>query len=305
MRENNDILDSIERYTKGKMGLEEKLVFEKELASDESLREQLEFSQIVDQMIIGNETWKLKEQMQKDLYKPKPKWGKYLAVSLFALVASAGLFFVFDKKEDKVKVASPVTVVSEKVKQAERQVDIQKKTVSAETKTAVIQEKKTSVETVTKTPEFETAVIEPNVVRTVFVSASVQTTVLSPNMASKQSVSLPDKTTSNVSLNDEVEPQSEHAPKIVESKKQQASYVFNPEYDSSWPIPYDADKQATSIKILEKGGKVFFQTTVSASQPTEWKGESNTGLVLGMGIYFFTIEYADGSVDEGSIVVTR
>ena len=100
----------------------------------------------------------------------------------------------------------------------------------------------------------------------------------------------------------------ENAKKVIVGEKKCAvrkEYVFNPEYDSSWPIPYDNEKQTSSFKILEKSGKVFFQTSVSASHPTEWKGESNTGLILGMGLYFFTIEYVDGSVDEGSIVVTR
>lgn len=304
MKENSDILDKIELYSKGKMRLEEKLAFENELATDEALREQFEFSQIVDQMIIGNETLKLKEQMQKDLYNTKPKWGSYLAVSLFALVASAGLFMVFNIKNEKSQIEKSVVVVPKITKQVERQTETQKSTVPTSNKKAMSQEKKTSVEAATKSPEFKTVAIEPKEVQSVSVPVSAQI-VSSPNATSKQSVTLPIKTTPNVDLTGKVETPVEHAPKMVESKKQQASYVYNPEYDSSWPIPFDADKQATSINILEKGGKVFFQSSVSASYPTEWKGESNTGLVLGLGLYFFTIEYADGSVDEGSIVVTR
>ncbi len=370
MKENSDILDKIELYTKGKMRLEEKLAFEKELATDELVREQFEFSQIVDQMIIGNETLKLKEQMQKDLYNTKSNIGKYLAVSLFALIASAGLFFVFDKKEENViKEVSPVTGVPQKINQIEKQVEIQKNTISAKTKTAVIQENKSSIKSNVNSPntsESKVASVQPEMVQNISVPTSAQA-ISAQNVASKQNVTLALKQDPCASLEGDVEFYTspsckgqetgevhlktetvkgglapftftigdrkaknhidrlaagqyslfikdangcsvENVKKVVVAEKKcinKIEYVYNPEYDSSWPIPYDADKQATSVKILEKGGKVFFQTAVSSSQPTEWKGESNTGLTLGMGIYFFTIEYADGSVDEGSIVVTR
>jgi len=82
-------------------------------------------------------------------------------------------------------------------------------------------------------------------------------------------------------------------------------YIFNPDYDHSWGIPYDKDKKPTRIIIQEKGGRVFYQSAVNDFQPAEWNGDSNTGLVLSMGLYFLTIEYADRTVDEATIVVTK
>lgn len=94
---------------------------------------------------------------------------------------------------------------------------------------------------------------------------------------------------------------------VVSSKscKEKKEYAYNPEFDLSWVIPFDAQKEPKSFRIMDKGGKLFFQTTVTGSHPAEWKGESNQGLSLGSGLHFFYIEYTDGSVDEGSIIVTR
>lgn len=82
-------------------------------------------------------------------------------------------------------------------------------------------------------------------------------------------------------------------------------YIFNPDYDHSWSIPYDKDKKPMRIVIQEKGGRVFYQSAVSDFQPAEWNGDSNTGLVLSMGLYFLTIEYADRTVEEANIVITK
>lgn len=366
MRESSETLDTIERYTKGKMNLEEKLAFEKELASNESLREQLAFSQIVDQMIIGNEALKLKGQMQKDLRKPKSRVWTYLAVSLFVMTTCAGLFVVFSKKEDKPKVASPVSIASKTTKEEEKQVALQKPNIPTVTKTATVKEKKTSAQGQSITSEFKEASVQPAMVQDVSVPVSTQA-VDPTNAVSKQSLATTSKVDPCASLVGDVEFYTspsckgqetgevhlkvetvkgglapftfklgeksaknnfyglasgqyslfikdandctiENRKKVIVGEKKCAErkeYVFNPEYDQSWPIPYDHEKVASNFKILEKGGKVFFQTSVSASHPIEWRGESNTGLVLGMGLYFFAIEYADGSVDEGSIVVTR
>ena len=365
MKESNDILDTIERYTKNKMGVEEKVVFEKELATDESLRKQLQFSEIIDEMIIGNETWKLKEQMQKDLYSTTPKLGKYLAISVLMLATSAGLFVLFNR-EDKVKVETPITVEPKAIKQAQKQVEISKKIIFSKTKLPVSKEHKTSVQATSTTPEFKITSVQPEGDQTITVSSTAQV-VASPNVASKQNVTLSVKQDPCASLVGDVEfytiasckgqetgevrlkietikggtaPFSfklgeksasgyfdrlapgqytlfikdanncliENAQKVIVSEKKcvvKKEYIFNPEYDSSWPIPYDTEKQAIAIKILDKSGKVFYQSNVSTSHPAEWRGESNTGLVLGMGLYFFSIEYADGSFDEGSILVSR
>lgn len=82
-------------------------------------------------------------------------------------------------------------------------------------------------------------------------------------------------------------------------------HVFNPEYDHAWIIPYDKDKKPTRISILDKNGRVFYESGVSGHQPAEWKAESSTGMTLAMGLYFFHIEYADGDMDEGSIMITK
>ena len=366
MRESNETLDSIERYTKGKMSLDEKLVFEKELASNESLCEQLAFSQIVDQMIIGDETWKLKEQMQKDLYKSKYSIGKYLAISFFVLVTSAGLFMVFSKKEDKSEVATPASVAVKVRKQVEKKQAVQQSNTPTVSQIGSEQEKETSVKAQSITPESKVVSVQPELDQNVTALSSTQA-VVAPNVVSKQNLAVVAKIDPCASLVGDVEfytvascvgeesgelhikaesvkggnapfvfklgersaktrfeqlpagqysllikdakgCEVENVKKVMVGEKQcrkNKEYVFNPEYDPTWTIPYSKEKEAVSFKIVDKSGKLFYQTVVSAHQPTEWNGESNTGLILGMGLYFITIEYTDGSVDEGSIVVTR
>lgn len=64
------------------------------------------------------------------------------------------------------------------------------------------------------------------------------------------------------------------------------AYVFNPEYDRAWSVPYDRDKEAVNFVLIEKSGKVYYQSRVQNFQPEEWSGESNMGLSLGIGLYF-------------------
>jgi hypothetical protein len=83
------------------------------------------------------------------------------------------------------------------------------------------------------------------------------------------------------------------------------AYVFNPEYDRFWSVPYNRSKDPVKLVLIEKSGKVYYQSEVQNYQPEEWSGESNMGLGSGAGLYFFTIEYSDGSTDEGTITITR
>lgn len=82
-------------------------------------------------------------------------------------------------------------------------------------------------------------------------------------------------------------------------------YIFNVEYDHFWHIPYDPEKTPSSFKIVDKSGKLFYHSTVVGGNPEEWRGESNTGLELTTGLYFFTIEYADKSIDESPITIIK
>lgn len=100
----------------------------------------------------------------------------------------------------------------------------------------------------------------------------------------------------------------EHKQKVFvpeKNCKKPQQYVFNPDYDHSWAIPYDRDKKPTRVVIQEKGGRVFYQSAVSDFLPADWAGDSNTGLALSFGLYFLTIEYADSSMDEATVMVTK
>ncbi|MBC7391602.1 MAG: hypothetical protein H7329_20565 [Opitutaceae bacterium] len=371
MKESNEILDRIELYSKGKMSFEEKLSFEKELSSDDTLQNQLEFSQIVDRMIIAGEALKLKEQMGKDLNGSKTNAWSYLAGSVFLLSTIAGLFMLFNRKEDKPKIVNQVSISPKIIRRVENtegnRVEVQNPTLPIpKNKSVSKQEQKTNGSS--SLPEPKTVFIDPVSSTQMPVSGSnsgptvehEKTAVVQANtevikndlcasligeveynmvpsckgqetgevhlkagtvkggqgpfsfsMGNKSSQSSFSHLASgqySLFIRDANGCSVENSKKVVIGEKNcqaRKEYVFNPEYDPSWLIPFDTDKKAINFVIHEKSGKVFFQSTVSASQPSEWKGESNSGLTLGVGVYFFTIEYSDSSVDEGSIVVSR
>lgn len=82
-------------------------------------------------------------------------------------------------------------------------------------------------------------------------------------------------------------------------------YSYNPAFDGAWKIPYDEDKKAVSVKIIDKGGREVYSSHVQGGSPAEWNGESNTGSAIGVGYHTFLIEYSDGTVDKGAITILR
>src|SRR5690606_28748097 len=121
MSANEDILEKIERFTRGEMRADESALFEKQMRADKELAKQVEISRIVDQMVVGSEFLKLKDQMTKDLNKSKP----YNGTIIFALILliSAGLFFFITPKDNK-KAKRPDKVL---VKEDTKEVIIEKR----------------------------------------------------------------------------------------------------------------------------------------------------------------------------------
>ena len=370
MKESNEILDRIELYTTGKMSSVEKLAFEKELAANDGLRQQFEFSQLVDQMVIVGEASKLRKQMGKDLNKPNSRISTYLAAALIVAATCSGLYFLFNKNDEKVLVKAPV-IIEEKVSlpeelKEEKTIVISEPVSKDGVKTSITQEKQvannieptlpetnhTLVQPVTQNPGQTSGTIQPieqpkammETPKTEMTKKDVCAGLIGevefytvPSCKGQETgevhlksqtikggqapftITLGNKSGQNtfrqlaagqyaVIIRDANGCSVENNKKAVVSEKrcvEKKEYVFNPEYDPSWPIPFDTEKNPQGFKVFDKSGKMFYQVPVSSFQPADWKGESNTGLVLGMGMYFFSIEYTDGSVDEGSIVVSR
>lgn len=82
-------------------------------------------------------------------------------------------------------------------------------------------------------------------------------------------------------------------------------FTYNPGYDPAWVIPYDTHKNAKSIKIFDKSGREVFSAMVNNGIPSDWNGESNTGLNIGMGSHPYMIAYTDGTIEKGTIMIVR
>ncbi len=374
MSEEMDLLEKIERYTKGELGEEERRAFESQLETDLPLRKRLEASLAVEQIIIGYEALKLKEQMQKDLSAPKSAWKTYLPMALLVVGVGAALYTWQSQEtapvKEEAKKTEGISLPAPDKKQEEMSSPSGPGTIEKPDKNVTTQLKEEApVPTVLKeSPMPEKAGIE-----SALPMAMPPTAPASSEKAShpvKQAISLPEKgdpcntLQANVDFSAtpscagaetgtvRVDPASvkggtspfvfllgeKSAPSFFEhlapgkyrlfvrdargctaengkevvvpsmpckQSKQVKEFTFNPEYDPTWQIPYEREKEATSFRILDKAGNVFFRTTVVGGHPTDWRGESSTGQPLGLGLYFFAIDYADGSMDEGTIVITR
>ena len=372
MSSHDDILEKIEQYTSGKMSAQEKTVFEKQLSVDKDLQNQVEISRIVDEMIVGNEALKLKEQMSRDLSKTKSNFGVYLIPILFLLGVVTFYFLNINKdsnSKNELKKTATIVEKAESVFESSKIIESPKK-------------------------QFKIAEKPRPVIVSIGKSVN-KNSVVEENVAQKNSefknISRPitEKEKAVVSVNEQIEgPKIKHAQPLknpclnfkatldfytvasckgdengevhltnkrvdggtqpfvyylgekssssdfkyivpgqyelkvkdanncfftisndvfVKEKtcKKNQEFVFNPDHDGTWAIPYDKDKNAILFTMIDKAGKVFYQAQVNHFIPESWHGESTAGLALEIGLYFFSVEYADKSIDEGSILISR
>lgn len=365
MNLNEHLLEQFERYSKGQMNVLEQQLFESKLASDERLRHQLELSQIVDQMIVGEQALKLKEQMRKDLDKPRSTRGLYFLV--IALLGSVGIAtYCFTTLQNTTKSAE---------KEAQKDI-IHTQTPAIITKApeaihlpATPKHKATIARTVPIAPSSPLVDVQPTAPLAID-SVPMLTTPFQPiqNDLKHPTAVAPTQSDPCIGVRGQVSIRTvpscigkengelyistdavhgatapitfelgertststafdhlaagTYSTRIYDAKHchitapnevvitmkncaQQTHYVFNPEHDLAWNIPYTSEKEAINVRILEKSGKLFYQSQVIHGLPAEWKGESTTGASLGMGLYLYTVEYADGSIEEGTLLVSR
>lgn len=311
MTEETNILEQIDRYLEGSMGAEESASFEVQLAADTDLANLLEASQLAEEVVIGHEALKLKEQMGKDLAKPKSNVRNYLAgIILLACLGTGTYFSQSDKKE-----ASAI-LSTETVKSAEKTVSVLPESIPSK----VV--KKEAVSISHKQEKTISAVGEP----TYFTVGQVSNSKEDSKYQEAENKEVQQKPAHNLTI----EPLKEdNSPTYLSIKNEEQNttdakninetvndiqkktinsskeFSYNPAYDPAWNIPYDTNKKPKSVKILDKSGREVFQSTVLDFSPAEWNGESNTGLTLGVGYHLYFIEYADGTVDKGSLTILR
>jgi len=371
MSANEDILEKIERFTRGEMSADESALFEKQMKADKELAKQVEISRIVDQMVVGSEFLKLKDQMTKDLNKSKP----YNNTIIFALILliSAGLFFFITpkvnkkaKRPDKVLVKDTKEVILEKRKDTLIKPEI-KEEPSVYQKTEIVG-KKQSIPVKNKKIEIKEGVADKIITAPKAMIPDTQHHALSeketqtvridsinlikdpchnfkPDFEFYTTPSCKGEETGEVHIKQNrieggVKPLTFHLgnrvslanfDKVQAGKyelkvadaancqvvisnevwvkeitcKKNLEYIFNPDFDHAWVIPYDESKNPVFFKVLDKRGRPYYQVGVQGKLPSSWSGESNFGLTLDVGLYFFTIEYADKTIDEGTILISR
>jgi hypothetical protein len=313
MTEETKILEQIDRYLEGSMGEAESAFFEIQLASDVDLASLLEASQLTEEVVVGYEVLKLKEQMAKDLAKPTSNVRNYLIGAVLLACVGMGAYF---SQSDKKKIG---TIHSDE------KVDFVGKTVatSSEQKPSKVEGKHALIIPLSKTKSVEG---EPTYFTVGQVRNSKEDLKCQESKKEVENKDVQQKLAHNLTT----EPLKEdHSPSYFSSKKEEEKmtdskninetvndvqektinsskeFSYNPAYDPAWNIPYDTNKKPKSIKILDKSGREVFQSNVLDFSPAEWNGESNTGLAIGVGYHLYFIEYADGTVDKGSLTILR
>jgi len=360
MTEETNILEQIDRYLEGSMDMEESAIFEVRLAADNELASLLEASQLTEQVVIGHEALKIKEQMAKDLAKPKSNVRNYLiGAVLFACIGTGAYFSQNDRKEESaslpnemvkstektVNVVLPETVPSKGEKKQTTSISPKKvKTISAvgePTYFALDEATNPKVDAVLETTDeknkgvsiaipktdpcegvkiefdyYTTPSCKGESVGEIHVKSETIKGGISPYKfsvnkdANSESGNFSNLSAGTYQLtvkdaNECVTLHSKNALVLEKTCTSTKEFSYNPTYDATWSIPYDTNKKPKSIKILDKNGREVFQSNVLDFSPAEWNGESNTGLAIGVGYHLYFIEYADGSIDKGSLTILR
>ncbi len=302
-----EILEKIGLYTRGEMDPDDNAAFQRQIEADAQLQKKLEASLIVDQMVVAYEAIKLRAQMKKDLKGPSnTKWRIFLSAGSAVLLAGGALYSIFYLEKSPLKTATNTTPIQEKravVNKPQTIIQAPEKILSEPNRAVSIVKQKEQQAFIENKQEItnshvQQGLIEPTHQVTKISEDQIEVIKKPVDLKeTKSAVTVSDNTPLNNTEKEEVYPAAN-----TEKNKE---YVFNPDYDQSWTIPYNQQKEPKLFKILDKAGKLFFQIPVAGFHPSDWKGESNNGSSLGMGLYFFNIEYADGTLEEGSILVTR
>src|SRR4051812_21679466 len=100
-----ELVEKIERYSRGRLSPQDRLSFEKEIDADPLLKRRVEASRVVEEMVIGFEALKLKEQMQKDL-SPKFKWKLYAPIAILAVTLLVGSLYLYTREANSSVIKS-------------------------------------------------------------------------------------------------------------------------------------------------------------------------------------------------------
>lgn len=373
------IWEQIDRYLSGSMTAKEQELFKATMASDEQLAEMVEASQIANEVVIGHEVLKLKDQMSKDLKKPK-SLGTHIGIALLLVttMVAGGAYFINRLQEppkddksstqvqtktiaqndsaaglkdqkapekifQKKEVLTPSTQENVASNKKKDQKDAEKSTVKSTEvevstdKQIVDQEKNSAVKREETTIPKERPVPEKVDVCSGTIALTLYT---SPSCVNEHTGSIHINTQTvtggkapyrfsvhadgDFSTSDIVGlPAGNYTIYIKDANacsytyKQVATihqiacrdarkeYTYHLAHDPAWKIPYQADKTAKSISIVNKAGQEVYASSVYNGSPEEWNGESNTGLQVSLGYHVYTIVYIDNTVEQGSIIIVK
>ncbi|MBC7389222.1 MAG: SprB repeat-containing protein [Opitutaceae bacterium] len=88
----------------------------------------------------------------------------------------------------------------------------------------------------------------------------------------------------------------------IESKTCLKNYHFNPFIGEKWEIPLT--KLNAELTIKDNAGNTYFSTIIPAGSQEYWTGMSVNG-ELKPGYYLYLIQYADGSINQGSVTIVQ
>jgi len=268
----------IDNYLSGKLSAQENNAFEKEMAEDSALREDVFDRKVVNEIIIEKRFYDIAAGLRT------------------APTATASLLSKSIKRF--VGIGAAVTVIlftpyyfSKRAEQAiENTTAPEQKTETPETLTApavqetttdaiVLEEQPQANETVVPSTEENATVEEEKVVTTKKTSTATKTKKKAKSYILE--IPIDDPSAKGHGAN---------------------SYTFSASKGQSWKIPVKNHPQAT-ITIFNKQGDEVYSAELQKDKNTQWKGISNDGTKQKAGKYAYLLDFGNGDIEHGHVTI--
>ncbi|MBY0427015.1 MAG: hypothetical protein K2Q22_15380 [Cytophagales bacterium] len=352
------IYEEIDDYLKGKMSTDDRAKFERSMAADPTLSQQVKSQQLANEIVLTKGLMDLKSRIASDLASGRSVnkspwiwgWGGTLGI----LLMLASWFLIDHKPVSLARGKSPV--VAEKVQEKAQgkgismgmvsEKPIERKNSLGNNQTLIVPESvptqtpavmESGQNPISSHPTVEEAKLEQkmnipasNEKQTVDCGAKHWNFTLHAHPAcvstNDGSIDVIDKVhyqyalgdgnftparTFNhlkkgiysVSVKDEDGCITTSEVEVYQRNCQESLEVaFNP-LQESWKVPIK-DNNKGELQIFSKNGRLAFSKQWSQGEEFEWDGKTNSGDLLGRGLYSFTIQYANGEIQQGSISIT-
>jgi hypothetical protein len=275
----------IDNYLGGKLSEQENSAFEKSMAEDSSLREEVFDRKVVNEIIIEKRFFDITTGLRTPAGGTRALLSKSVKRFVGIGAAVAVILFTpyyFSKRaeqtventsspEQKSEPAETVTPLVEQQSQANQEVILEEQ----------VQENTEAV--VEATPEVQ-PVEEPVIEKSTESKKAVVTPAVKKKKKAKSyilEIPIDDPSAKGHAAN---------------------NYTFSPAKGQSWKIPMHNHKEAT-VTIFNKEGNEVFTSSIEQGKNATWKGISTDGTKQKAGKYAYLLDFGNGKIEHGHVTI--